>query len=92
MNDFTFKQNVDGTHEVIEVDAGMMKQGILKVLRTVATFDDWHEAMVCTKALIEQEEKDYWDSMFDGDGELLDPEELDRVEEAAAAQDEGLES
>ena len=53
MKDFIFKHNVDGKHKVIEIDADMMEQGILKVLRTVATFDYWHEAMVCTKALNE---------------------------------------
>ena len=58
MKDFIFKHNVDGKHKVIEIDADMMEQGILKVLRTVATFDDWHEAMVCTKALNDAAEDD----------------------------------
>jgi hypothetical protein len=51
MQDFTFRGNSAGKHEVIEVDADKMELGILRVLRTVATFDCWHEAMICTKAL-----------------------------------------
>jgi len=51
MQDFTFRDNNAGKHEVIEVDADKMKLGILKVLRTVAIFDCWHDAMIATKAL-----------------------------------------
>ena len=49
--DFTFRDNGSGQHEVLEIDAGQIRLGRLKVLRTVATLDSWHEAMIVTKAL-----------------------------------------
>ena len=52
MKDFTFKHTTAGDYEVYEIDAGQIRLGRLKVLRTVATFEKWHEAMIATKALI----------------------------------------
>ena len=52
MKDFTFQLNANGGYDVLEIDAGQIKLGRLKVLRTVATFAYWDEALACTKALI----------------------------------------
>ena len=55
---FIFKQNDAGNHEVIEIDSYLLENGILKVLRTVAAFDRWDEAMAYTKALNAAAEKE----------------------------------
>ena len=57
--DFTFKLNTTGEYEVYEIDAGQILLGRLKILRTVATFDNWHDALVCTRALLEDAAAEY---------------------------------
>ena len=68
--DFTFTQNDAGDYEVFEIDAGQMLLGRLKILRTVATFDNWHDAMVTTRVLLADalEEPDDDDPMSYAEG------------------------
>ncbi len=56
MKDFTFRLNTNGDYDVLEIDAGQIKLGRVKVLRTVATFGSWDEALICTKSLNAAEE------------------------------------